>query len=88
MAETYSLNITGAAAHHVAKGVTAASTSPLTVAKTLTLPDSAAAVGSQQQAMRNGTPVLCRMPDGSQAYQVFEPELTVLGTLPVLRRYR
>ena len=53
MAETYSLNVTAARAH------------PPQVAKVVTLPDSVAAAGNQAAAMRTGSQILCKNPDGS-----------------------
>ena len=62
MAETYGRKVTAVAAHH-----------PLAVA-TLLLPDSAADLGAQQQAMARGKAVLAQNPDGTMSFYTFDYE--------------
>jgi hypothetical protein len=46
------------------------------------LPDANALTGGQQNAMRNGTQVLCKMPDGSLKYCTIDPTRWVPGQTP------
>lgn len=62
MADTYSLGATGI----LAGSVFAVATEKVG--------DSAGLLGSQQNAMRNGTQVLCKNPDGSQTYYTIDAE--------------
>jgi len=71
--ETYSLGATGTRADR-----------PL-AANTLKVGDSAGLVGSQQLAMRTGTQVLCKNPDGSQSRYVIDAERSLPGAV-VLKR--
>lgn len=72
MTETYSLAITGVRAD-----------SPNAV-QNLTLPDSGARPGAQQQAMARGTQQLVKRPDGSSAWYTLDAERST-PSLPVLK---
>jgi hypothetical protein len=75
VAETYSLS--SLAAHAGSKQAT----------KVVTLPDSASS-GNMQQAMRNGTQVLCKNPDGSQEYYLIDNTRSLPGGPIYLLRTR
>lgn len=55
------------------------------VTNTLDVGDEAGLLGSQQNAARNGTPILCRGPDGSQDYYTIDAERSLPGAL-VMRK--
>lgn len=74
MSETYSQSVTGIAA----------ALTPFSVAN-IKIGDSACqTLGSEQQAMRNGTQILCKMPDGSQKWMTIDPTRWVPGQSPYL----
>ncbi len=73
MTETYSLASLAADANSAG------------LVKSLTLPDSAARPGSQQNAMQNGSQVYVKGPDGGFAWYTFDAERSTLAT-PVLKR--
>lgn len=62
MAETYSLAATGQRADS------------LFALKTVQIGDTAGLLGSQQSAMQNCTPILCKNPDGSQSWYTLDAE--------------
>jgi hypothetical protein len=68
---TYSLSITGFDADSLFN------------AKPLTLADTQAPSGAQQNAMQNGLSFLCKLPDGSSAYYKLDPYRSTPGN-PVL----
>ncbi len=73
MAETYSLATLGVSAN-----------SPFAV-KSLTLGDNGGGlVGDQQNAMTNGTQILCKGPDGAQRYYTIDSSRYIPGQPPVL----
>jgi len=74
MAETYSLAVLGMPADHNPYGPSN---------KTLTLADSVARDGSQQQAMRLGTVFLAKGPDGIQRLYTLDAARST-PSLPVL----
>lgn len=76
MAETYSLNVT--AAHAGSK----------LVPQVVTLPDSAAKSGQQATAMRTGSQVQCKNPDGSLENYLIDAERTRPGGPVILLRTR
>lgn len=51
----------------------------------LQISDVNALPGAQQNAMQTGTQVLCKLPDGSQAYYTFDAERSTPG-YPVMKR--
>jgi hypothetical protein len=53
--------------------------------KLLTVNDLQAPVGAQQAAMSDGNSFLCKNPDGSQGWYVFDAERSIPGYPPVLR---
>ena len=69
---TYSLAVLGARADQ-SQGV-----------ENVTLPDSDARQGSQQQAMRNGTQMLCKGPDGGFRLYTLDAERSTPDR-PILR---
>ena len=73
MAETYSLGATGRRADET----------PF-VTNFVQVGDTAGTLGAQQLAMRNGTPILCKNPDGSQSWYTIDAERSLPGAL-VLR---
>lgn len=75
-AGTYSLSQAGCGAHNPWEPVA------------LTCDDSIGVVGGQQQAMRLGTPVLCKGLDGQQNWYVMETDRSAAGTTLVMRKYR
>jgi hypothetical protein len=84
MAVTYSLAVTGINANQNEVGITVRPTVTGNV-QNLTLPDTAGLIGGQQNAMRNGTQLLCQTPDGGQAWFVLDAERST-PNLPVLRK--
>jgi hypothetical protein len=75
-APTYSLSITGVPGHN-----------PFQPTKQVTLPDNVGiSSGSEQNTMQTGAQFLCKMPDGSQAWHVFDESRCIPGVLRVLRR--
>lgn len=68
---TYSLAVTGAAANNPPQ------------IKSITLPDDSALAGGMQVAMRLGTQLLCKNPDGSQSWYTLDPYRST-PTNPVL----
>lgn len=73
MAETYSLSVTAMDADNTRY-----------TPSLLTIGDSAGRAGGQQSAMRTGQQVLCKMPDGSQAWMTIDPLRSVAGGSIVL----
>ena len=73
MVETYSLSATGRRADQTPA-----------VTEFVKIGDSAGLAGSQDNAMRNGTPVLCKNPDGSQSWYTLDAERSRPGAI-VLR---
>ncbi len=69
MAETYSLATVGRNAN-----------SPFTVTP-ISLPDSAGRLGSEALAMRNNSQLLCKKPDGSQAWFTIDAERSTPGNV-------
>jgi hypothetical protein len=68
MTETYSQSITGLSAG-----------SPFSVSN-IKIGDSACqTLGSEQQAMRNGTQILCKFPDGSQRWCTIDVQRSIPG---------
>ena len=55
------------------------------VTEKIKLPDTAALVGGQQNAMMTGTQVLCKKPDGSQAYFTIDAERSIPGVSIILK---
>lgn len=53
---------------------------------TTTLPDSSATPGGESAAMQNGTPILCKNPDGSQSWYTIDAERSLPGVSRVLKR--
>ena len=72
MTETYSLAATGARADSRA------------AVATDKVGDTAGLSGSQANAMRVGTPILCKNPDGSQTWYTLDAERSV-GTRLILK---
>lgn len=68
---TYSLAITGVRA------------SP-SLPASYTLSDANARTGNQANAMQNGTAILCKGPDGAEAYYKIDAERSLPGYPPVL----
>lgn len=73
MVETYSLAATGRRADQTPA-----------VTEFVDIGDSAGTVGAQENAMRNGTPILCKNPDGSQSWYKIDAERSRPGAI-VLR---
>ena len=69
---TYSLALTGAPAGQLEQ------------VATLQLPDNAGLAGAAANAMRTGTPQLCKRSDGSQAWYVLDAERSTASKI-VLR---
>ena len=67
---TYSLGATGRRAD-----------STSFVVNNVSIGDAAGLTGSQQNAMRNGTPVLCKNLDGSQSYYTIDAERSLPGAV-------
>jgi hypothetical protein len=75
MAATYSLSNTGCSAQNAQQ--------PLVI----DVPDQVSqTAGSEQLTMQNGTAFLAKLPDGSQAWHVFDTERSIPGVYRVLRR--
>lgn len=72
MPETYSLGATGQR-----------SGGPFAV-NNVKIGDSAGLSGSQANAMRNGTPILCKNPDGSQSYYTIDASRSTPGNIVLL----
>ena len=72
MAVTYSLALTGAPADQ------------RQLAATVELPDNTGLAGAAANAMRTGTPQLCKRADGSQAWYVLDAERSTASKI-VLR---
>ena len=70
MAETYSLAATGRRAHSTAS-----------VTNFVKIGDTAGLVGSQANAMQNGTPILCKNPDGGQSWYTIDAERSLPGAV-------
>ena len=51
------------------------------VVNNIAVGDTAGVLGSQQNAMRNNSQVLCRNPDGSQSYYTLDAERSLPGAL-------
>ena len=73
MTETYSLAATGARADQL-QGVS-----------NVSVGDTAGLAGSQMSCAANGTPVLCKNPDGSKQYYVIDASRTLPGQRVVLK---
>ena len=73
MTETYSLSATGRRADQTPA-----------VTNFVKIGDSAGLVGSQANAMQNGTPILCKNPDGSKSWYTIDAERSLPGAV-VLR---
>lgn len=71
---TYSLGVTGTRADYTPSQP-----------NNLTLSDDSARQGSQQSAMSEGSRVLCKGPDGAEAYYTIDAERTIPGFQTVLR---
>lgn len=72
---TYSLAVLGAGANPYGGAQS----------KVNTLPDDSALAGGQAQAMRNGTALLCKGPDGGLRWYQLDAERST-PTIPVLKR--
>ena len=70
MAETYSLGATGREADQTPY-----------VTSFLKVGDTAGTLGAQQLAASDGTPILCKLPDGSQAWYVIDAERSSPGSI-------
>lgn len=71
---TYSLAITGVGAGNPFQPVA------------LTIDDAYARPGSQALASSQGAPFLCKRPDGSSAWFVYDAERSIPGQTRILRR--
>jgi len=75
MAATYSLANTGCSANNFEQ--------PLVI----DVPDQVSqTAGNEQNTMQTGTAFLAKLPDGSQAWHVFDTERCIPGVYRVLRR--